>query len=102
MNETAKQSTMEELRAGYLHSLPNKHTTMVNALAARDFKGICRLAHQLKGSGLSYGYPQISDLAVRLEDAAENRRVPLLESLLIEFRDLMEHFSHQTLPSENA
>jgi HPt (histidine-containing phosphotransfer) domain-containing protein len=102
MNQPPKPSALQELRAAYLQSLPKKMTMIADSLAARDFKVIAGLAHQLKGSGLSYGFPAVSDLALRLEEAAENRRVPVIESLIIEFRDLTETLAHSAMTSENA
>ena len=100
MQDPGKQSALQELRTAYLRSLPGKMSSVSEALAMRDFQSISRLAHQLKGSGLSYGYPAVSEFGVRLEEAAENRRVTVLESLLIEFRDLMEQVTRTALPSE--
>ena len=46
---------------------------MQQALANADFETLQRLAHQLKGVGGSYGYPEVTDAAKTLEDAAKAR-----------------------------
>jgi HPt (histidine-containing phosphotransfer) domain-containing protein len=96
--ESKSPSVLDQLRAGYVKSLPDKLKIIATAVAARDFTTIIRLGHQLKGSGLSYGFPEISEFGVRLEEAAENRRIPVLQMLVIEFENLTgpltEHPSH--------
>ncbi len=54
----------------YVEALPGHVETMREALDHRDHERLHRLAHQLKGTGGSYGYPALSDLGRRLDDAA--------------------------------
>jgi HPt (histidine-containing phosphotransfer) domain-containing protein len=92
---------MQELRTAYLKSLANKVTELGDAISARNFKTVARLGHQMKGSGCSYGLPEISDLGARIEDAGENRRVSLLEPLLAEFMAFMNQTLTQQAAQEN-
>ena len=50
-------------------------TAMREALANNHHEGLQRLAHQLKGAGGSYGYPQLTDAAKILEDAAKAKDI---------------------------
>lgn len=43
---------------------------------------VVRVAHALRGSGGSYGFPQISDAAGLLEDAAGHQRIQALDRLV--------------------
>jgi len=66
-----------ELREFYLASLPSQIAALQTALgahkagdaSARDSIG--RVAHQLKGSGASYGFPEITDRALEVLNVAD-------------------------------
>ncbi len=64
-----------------IEALETAATTMdadpVGALAT-----IRRLAHSLRGSGKTYGYPQITDAAIAVEEAEPEDVPPLLRDLL--------------------
>jgi HPt (histidine-containing phosphotransfer) domain-containing protein len=77
---------MVELRATYVKSLANKAEHLAQALSSRDFETIKRLGHQLKGSGATYGFPELSVLGSQLEAAGDDRQSSVIESLLVEFK----------------
>lgn len=65
---------LEELRALYLAKLPKRIKTLHEALEDHQAGGeglatLLHLAHGLRGSGASYGFPAISRAAGELEDA---------------------------------
>lgn len=65
---------LDELRREFLDEAREKVTEMQTALDALDGKALERvayLAHQLKGSGGSYGYQRISTDAAELEKCVE-------------------------------
>lgn len=47
--------------------------TVREALEHRDFEPISRIGHNMRGNGVSYGFPEISDIGQRLEAAAKAR-----------------------------
>ncbi len=62
---------LETVIAEYTAALPGHVDAMRRAADQGDHNQLQRLAHQLKGTGGSYGYPALSDLGKRLEDAAQ-------------------------------
>lgn len=76
-----------DLKAWYLNGLAGKSETL-EALAAKasltpaEEEELRRMAHQLAGSGKSYGYPAISTAAQALEDALPADRNPRLAELI--------------------
>lgn len=48
-------------------------------LAEGNFEGICLLAHSIKGSSPSYGFPELGKLGAQIEQAALCRNTPLIE-----------------------
>jgi HPt (histidine-containing phosphotransfer) domain-containing protein len=53
----------------FVAEMPSQTARLIDRLEARDWEGLRRAAHQLKGSAGSYGFPVISPAAARLEDA---------------------------------
>jgi len=78
--------SMVELHAAYVKSLNNKAQRLTEALSSRDFEAIKQLGHQMKGSGATYGFPEISEFGAQLEAAGEDRQSLVIESLIAEFK----------------
>lgn len=78
MVATMVDHELNELRREFLDEAREKVTEMESALGSADGNGardrLAYLAHQLKGSGGSYGYQRISDDAAELEKAIEDGR----------------------------
>jgi CheY-like chemotaxis protein len=66
------------LRDNFVGSLSRQHTSITQALSSGDLDSISRSAHQLKGTGTSYGFPQVTELAT------------ICEQLLLEGADASE------------
>jgi HPt (histidine-containing phosphotransfer) domain-containing protein len=59
---------MTELVEVFVASMDERLRTIDAALTARDWATLRTIAHQLRGSGGGFGYPQVSAQAARLED----------------------------------
>ncbi len=57
----------------FVEGLSHRVTTLEEAINARDFESLGIAAHQLKGSGGGYGYPDLSNQAAKLESEARER-----------------------------
>jgi len=79
---------MRELRTWYRNRLPARIAALESArggLVRRDFESISsvrRIAHQLRGSGATYGFPDISAAARTLEEAPEESLLDPVNSLV--------------------
>lgn len=60
---------MAELVRGFASELPARAGSLEELLSGNDLAELQRLAHQLKGAGGGYGFPQITDAAASLEQA---------------------------------
>lgn len=58
---------MLEIVREFADELPERREAMQASLASGDLEGLCTLAHQLKGAGGGYGFPQITEAAAELE-----------------------------------
>jgi len=74
----------------FVAGLPGQVKAMAQALAYGDHQGLAGLAHQLKGSGGSYGYPALTDAARVLEQAAKTQDVEAAHLALNELEKLVQ------------
>ena len=85
---------MDDLRRLYREALVARIDALQvarQALLAGDLEGadsIRRLAHTLKGSGGTYGFPEITAAAAALEAVETDHAIPLLDSLLGILREM--------------
>ena len=102
MAESHMSDVMDELRKAYLKSLAEKMAALAEAVNARNYTVVTRLGHQLKGSGSSYGLPEVSELGARIEQAGENRLTCEMNSVLADFTILLNRISVNHNPPERA
>ena len=74
--------------ADYVAGLPPHVARMANALAQGDRDDLRRLAHQLHGTGGSYGFPQVTALATNAESAIKHGDEPA--KIAADVRQLIE------------
>ncbi len=70
-SKLAEDHDMADIINQFVTKLPDKLSAMREAIANNHHQELQRLAHQLKGSGGGYGYPQLTDPAKCLEEAAK-------------------------------
>ena len=82
------EEMMAELRTEYLASMPQKVSDIENHMAKKDIDLLRNDFHKLKGSGKTYGLPEVSELGELCEKICLNNKeqvaqmVPLAVSLL--------------------
>jgi HPt (histidine-containing phosphotransfer) domain-containing protein len=64
---------MLELKRDYLKSMPQKFEIIGQALQAGDVALLREEFHKLKGTGKTYGIPEISELCAVIEQLCVNR-----------------------------
>ncbi|MFN2420158.1 MAG: response regulator [Gemmatimonadota bacterium] len=86
---------MDELKSWYREQLAARIDALVVAASAlregrsAEARGtIRRVAHSLRGSGGTYGFPRITEAAGRVEEAPEDDLLPRLEALLEVLREI--------------
>jgi diguanylate cyclase (GGDEF)-like protein len=88
---------MRELRVWYRSRLPARIAALETAKTALNRQdpdavdSLRRIAHQLRGSGATYGFPEISESARALEAAAEGEILGPVKDLLSTLRAAAEH-----------
>lgn len=64
---------LAELVEIFVSELPCRVETLRSHAEVEDWESLARVAHQLNGNSSSYGFPQLSTLAARIEFACRNR-----------------------------
>ena len=62
---------LKSLRESYQKTLPDKLNQLKEFREKHLSDELRQIAHKLKGSGQSYGFPEVSEICRRLEMAAE-------------------------------
>ncbi|TFB10693.1 Hpt domain-containing protein [Candidatus Marinimicrobia bacterium MT.SAG.3] len=91
----------EELKSIYLRGLVSQLEALQMARNnyVHDISEVSdrlrRLAHQLRGSGGSYGFPDITIMAGKLEDSSPESIVTHTDNLIELLKKLTAHFTFQ-------
>jgi CheY-like chemotaxis protein len=74
----------------FVEVLPERVARFRAMMASGDLRGVGSLAHQIRGVGGMYGYPEMTETAALIEDAVfERREGGLLEELVEEFAGMV-------------
>lgn len=65
----ANDPVLHEIVEMFIHELPDRVDTLLGQAQAADREGMCRTAHQLKGSLGGHGFDQLTPAAMNLEQA---------------------------------
>jgi CheY-like chemotaxis protein/HPt (histidine-containing phosphotransfer) domain-containing protein len=60
-------SAMRKAVEGFINRLPARVVSLTNLVQTGEVEELRRLTHQLKGAGAGYGFPQITEIAARVE-----------------------------------
>ncbi len=85
---------MKKMKAQYISDLATKITELEGFVQQKDFKEIESLLHKLKGSGASYGLPEISEYGAKYEQKAKEQTLADedLSLLVEELKSLYQRF----------
>ena len=69
------EAMMKKMREKYLEDLKSQNADLKTMVEQKDFKALESFFHKLKGSGSSYGLPQISEYGAKYELKAKNQEL---------------------------
>ena len=81
---------LRRLALDYLEMQRDRIAEMVQAIHDDDYSELARLAHRVKGTAGSVGFPQFTDPARRLEKAANSHAQELCQAVLKELSSLQD------------
>jgi HPt (histidine-containing phosphotransfer) domain-containing protein len=80
---------LRETVVKFLSTLPARIVDMEAALARGAQEDLRAMAHRLKGTGGTHGYPSLSDRARTLESAIKQNDMELVKSLLVDLKHMI-------------
>ena len=84
------EEMMAELQKEYLASFPNKISAIKAHAEENNMDELKNDFHKLKGTGLTYGIPEVSELALKMEDLCKDKHPQVLPQLLPIALNLLE------------
>jgi HPt (histidine-containing phosphotransfer) domain-containing protein len=75
---------------GYLANRSAELPKLDAALAAKDFKMLRKVGHNMRGSAGAYGLPPLSEIGARIEDAAQKQDTAALAPALDDMRRFLQ------------
>ena len=84
--EIASDPEFQQLVQMFVESLPGQVGAIAVAVARQDWGDVALLSHNLKGVGGNYGYPEISDIAQRINSQTRNQHYDDIAALLSELQ----------------
>ncbi len=89
MTSNRDEGLFSELRRHYIAQVPAKISAIQDVIENGDLESIESLAHKLRGSGRSYGFSEITDIAAEIEFACRDRRIHEVQQLLIRLKNIL-------------
>ncbi|MGZ5818290.1 MAG: ATP-binding protein, partial [Burkholderiaceae bacterium] len=90
-----ESAEFKELVMQFVAGLPEHAEQMKKAAAIHDLETVRGIAHTLKGAAASFGYPDMTDSAARLERAIKMGQAELIENGLVELNEMISAISQR-------
>ncbi len=75
-----------QLRTDYIESMKKEVEELDKKLSPKEFEAFRFFGHNIKGNGVAYGFPEISKIGAKLEEAANNQDYPTLVTIFNELK----------------
>lgn len=82
-----------ELRQNYIERRKKDVEALKAALAKNDLSVAQRVGHQLKGNGISYGFPLLSELGLEMESLAKENNLAGVVKIVQRLEDWLSSIS---------
>ena len=99
---TPPPDSVEALVPRYFSARRKELCEMVACLAASDFEKISARAHNMKGTGSSYGFPDLTDIGAALERLAAHKDKDAIDQQLLRLANYLESVGVAAETSEPA
>jgi HPt (histidine-containing phosphotransfer) domain-containing protein len=92
-NEIVVAGALKDLIPTYLANRKSEVLELRAALAKQDFDRVRFLAHRMKGGGSAYGFPDITVMGRRIENAAHDRQADNVAPLIDQYDGYLQNLS---------
>jgi len=69
LSKYADDPDMADLVEMFIEDLPKRMNALAETFEQQQFSDLQRIAHQIKGAGGGYGYPELTEAATTLENS---------------------------------
>ena len=90
---------LEKLAWRYINVRQKELPVFQRLLESAEFEEIRRLSHNLKGTGTSYGFPDITRLGAAIESASKQKDISDLSLQMLALSDYVEAAMQQVPPA---
>jgi signal transduction histidine kinase/CheY-like chemotaxis protein len=89
-SDFAEDEEFQELLQEFVNMLPEIMGEMMLAAESEDWETLQAVSHRLKGSGGSYGFPEITELAKKINDDVKTDSFDHIDHSMHELNDLIQ------------
>ena len=82
----------DDVRNRYIERRKKDLIDCRHALSKRDFKYFAFIGHQIKGNALTFGYDELTPIALEMEKYGAEQNVDRLHNLLNRFEAFLKQF----------
>jgi hypothetical protein len=100
LSDSGAQDDLSSLLPQFFANRRRDVRTIRDALEKNDFDVVVTLAHNMRGTGTSFGFPELSAIGDGLEAAARERRVAPCLALLARLAETVDRIAPAELPLE--
>lgn len=97
-----KAEALAELLPGFLRRRTEDMRVLQEAMAASDFTRVAEVAHKIRGNGATFGFPELTEIAERLELAAKKREDVHARREIEKLQKRIDELARLTPPSPSA
>lgn len=80
-----------EARQKYLERRKQDVIASKEALSKQDFSFLERLGHQIKGNAVTFGFDELTSIAIEIEQASKEKKLELLKILIQKFESAVSN-----------
>lgn len=91
-----EQNEWESLKEKFIQIAESKIRDMRKALSEKNFSLIQIYSHQLKGSGSSFGFDEITEISAQIEHKCVNNSFEEIEKLIDQLCMIVESYKSKT------
>ena len=81
---------LEELAPRYLHARRKELPELMALSEAANFERLKTLAHNLKGTGTSYGFPEVTEIGAEMEKSAQAQDQGTIQEQLLRLSSYLD------------
>jgi HPt (histidine-containing phosphotransfer) domain-containing protein len=89
-SQFADDADFRELLEDFVAALPERSRRLAELHSGGLIEELARQAHQLKGAGGGYGFPEISEAGGELQDACREQNAATIDECVVELLALLE------------